>query len=530
MIRIEEISLGIHDDQELLLSKIYNILKVKKIVNWNISKRAIDSRKKKNILFVFSIDVEVEDEEKVLDSISIKDVKKHRIRLIETFIYNIKAVKEDKERKRPIIVGMGPSGIFCAIVLAEAGLKPLVIERGKDVDSRIKDVELFFKKRELNIKSNVEFGEGGAGTFSDGKLYTNIRDNRTKYIFKEFIFAGADPEIAYDARPHIGTDKLRTIVKNLRRKIIELQGDVRFNSCLTDINFKNNKIESIVVNGKEKILTNDLILAIGHSARDTYEMLYNKNIKIQQKPFSIGVRIEHKREMIDRSQYGEEYNNPRVPRARYDLVVHLKDRSVYTFCMCPGGYVISGASEENMITTNGMSESRQDGENSNSALLVNIYPSDFESDHPLAGIEFQRKWERRAFEVGGKNYDAPIQLVGDFLKDKSSFEPKDIQPTYMPGVNLTSLKDCLPNYVVDSLKEALPLFDNKIRGFANEGAILTGIETRSSSPLRILRNENFETNVLGIYPIGEGAGYAGGITSSAIDGMILAEKIIDKYA
>jgi len=532
LIRIEEIALGVNEKQELLETEICDILNIKKeeIIEWIISKKAVDSRKKEKILFVYSVDVKLKNQEKIFKKIYVKKIKRHRIRFIDPFFYNIKIVKKDAKRKRPIVIGSGPSGIFCALVLAEAGLNPLIIERGKDVDSRIKDVQLFFEKRELNTESNVEFGEGGAGTFSDGKLYTNINDPRTKYIFDEFIKAGASSEIAYDARPHIGTDKLRIIVKNLRKKIISLGGEIKFETCLTDIEYKNDKISCVLLNSKEKILADDLILAIGHSARDTYGMLYNRNIKMESKPFSIGVRIEHKKEMINKSQYGEEYDNPRLPSARYNLAVHLKNkRSVYTFCMCPGGYVISGASENGMLTTNGMSEYEQDGENSNSAILVNINPCDFESDHPLSGIDFQRKWEKEAFELGGKNYNAPAQLVGDFLKNNCSEELKGINPTYRPGVTLASLRDCLPEYVIESLKEALPLFDRKIKGFSNREAILTGIETRSSSPVRILRNDNFETNISGIYPIGEGAGYAGGITSSAVDGILLAEKIIEKY-
>jgi uncharacterized FAD-dependent dehydrogenase len=501
----------------------------KEIVEWNIFKRSIDSRKKRKILFIYSVNVEIKNQEEVLNKINPLKIKKHRIRLVEPFLYNITTLKEDKKRKRPLIVGSGPSGIFCALVLAEAGLKPIIIERGKDLDSRVKDVELFFEEGKLNTESNVQFGEGGAGTFSDGKLYTNINNSRTKYIFEEFIKAGAPSEIAYDARPHIGTDKLRIVVKNLRKKIIELGGEVRFETCLTDIECEQDEIRAVILNNTERILVDELILAIGHSARDTYEMLYNKNLKMEAKPFSMGVRIEHKKEMINRSQYGEEYNNPRLPSARYDLVAHLDNkRSVYTFCMCPGGYVISGASEKDMLTVNGMSEYKQDNENSNSALLVNITPSDFESEHPLSGIEFQRKWERKAFELGGGNYNAPIQLVGDFLNDTPSKEFKEIKASYKPGIALMSLKECLPDYIVESLKEALPLFDKKIKGFASEEAVLTGIETRSSSPLRILRNRDYETNILGVYPIGEGAGYAGGITSSAIDGIMLAEKIIEK--
>lgn len=535
---IEEITLGLEEEESFLSGKIAQVLEIKseEIVSYSIAKRAIDSRNKRKILFVYSVEVKIKNQENYFSALqnapeSLKEkIKRHKVRIGEPYIYEIKRVAEKAVQKRPIVVGTGPAGLFAALLLAKSGLKPLVVERGKDVDSRIKDVNSFFADGKLNTKSNIQFGEGGAGTFSDGKLYTLINNPRTKYIFEEFIKAGAPEEIAWDAKPHIGTDKLRQIVKNIRQEIIENGGEVRFETCLTDIEVKNKKIVAAIFNGEEKVLTDDLIIATGHSARDTYEMLYKRKLEIKAKPFSVGVRIEHKAEAINKSQYGDFFDHPKLPAARYKLVAHLPgNRSVYTFCMCPGGYVVAASSEQGMLVVNGMSEYAQDGQNSNSALLVSVTPEDFDSDHPLAGMEFQRKWESKAFSAGGGDYKAPAQLVGDFLQDKESLKIKSVLPTYRPGVKLTSLNNCLPDYVVDSLRKALPLLDRKIKGFAHPEAVLTGVETRSSSPVRLLRNEFYQSNIKGIYPAGEGAGYAGGIVSSAVDGLTVAEAIIEKY-
>ena len=531
MIRIEEIKLSINKDEGIIKNEILNILGIsnKELIEYRIIKKSIDSRNKNRICLIFSVDVKLKDEEKILSDKHNRNFKIHRIKKIEGYQYSFLKVEAGKKIKRPVIVGTGPAGLFAGIILAKAGLKPKIFEMGKDVDSRIKDVKNFFEKGVLSENSNVQFGEGGAGTFSDGKLYTLIKNERIKYVFEEFIEAGAPKEIAYDAKPHIGTDKLRTVVKNIRKKIVSLGGEIFFEKKLTDIKIKNNKICSVIINDSEEIITDDLILAIGHSSRDTFEMLLKRQLEICPKPFSIGLRIEHKKEDIDKAQYGDFYDNKNLPAAKYKLVAHLPNgRSVYTFCMCPGGYVVGATSDIESVVTNGMSEYLQDNENSNAAVLVNVNLKDFESDSPLAGIYFQKKWENKAYILGGSNYYAPSQLVGDFLNDKISTQYFDVKPTYKPGVKFALLKDCLPDYVVESIKQAMPIFDRKIKGFANKNAIFTGVETRSSSPVRILRND-FQSNIKGIFPAGEGSGYSGGIVSSAIDGIKVAETVIKKY-
>ncbi len=523
-IKIEEIKLSLREEESLLSEKIVKILWIEKedLLDYKIVKKAIDSRNKRDILFVYSVWVNLKNGEQIfqnLDNFSeqIKNnIKKHKVR--------------NKPKNPPVIVGSWPAGLFCALVLAEAWMNPIVVERWKKVDERIKDVELFSSTWLLNNNSNIQFGEWWAGTFSDGKLYTLVNDKRSKFIFEELVKAGAPAEIIYDAKPHIGTDKLRILVKNLRNKIISLWWTFRFETCLTDIEVVENKLKSITLNNQEKLETSELVLAIWHSARDTLEMLYNRWVEMKAKPFAMWVRIEHDASLINKSQYWDNYNNKKLWTARYKLVTHNeKERSVYTFCMCPGGFVVPASSEKNRLCINGMSEYAQSSGISNSALLVPVNPLDFPSNHPLAWIEFQRFWEEKAFIQGGSDYKAPAQLVGDFLAKRPSKHIWKIVSTYKPWIKLTSLDECLPEFITKALRIALPELDKKIRWFASPDAILTAIEARSSSVVRFTRDENGESNIAWIYPSGEWAWYAGGITSSAIDGLKIGESIILKY-
>lgn len=526
MLRITNIKLSLEEDESLLKSKIARKLRISEsdILSYNIFKKSIDARKKSDIHFVYSVDVELKNEDRILKLFSDKGVSK-----VKDIKYEYKRISTHGI-KRPVIVGMGPAGIFAGLALARMGFNPIILERGKSVDERIADVELFWKEGRLNTESNVQFGEGGAGTFSDGKLTTSINNPRARVVLEEFVEAGAPKEILYTNKPHIGTDKLRDVVKNMRNTIISLGGEVRFNSKVTDLIIEKGHIAGVEVNNEEIIESDRVILALGHSARDTFEVLYNRGVNLIQKPFSIGVRIEHHQSFIDRSQYGKFAGHKRLGAADYKLSAHFDNgRSSYTFCMCPGGVVVAAASEEGMVVTNGMSYYARDKENANAALLVGVNPEDFGDDHPLAGVEFQRKWERLAFQLGGGSYRAPAQRVGDFLEDRPSEGIGEVSPTYSLGVTMTDLRECLPEYVTDTLKLALIAFDRKIKGFADPDAIMTGVETRSSSPVRILRDESLQSNIKGLYPIGEGAGYAGGIMSAALDGLRVAEEISKIY-
>lgn len=431
---------------------------------------------------------------------------------------------------RPVVVGAGPAGLFAALTLAEAGWAPILLERGAPVDQRRRDVAAFWRGEGLNPHSNVQFGEGGAGTFSDGKLTTGIKDPRCGQVLETFAAHGAHEEILYQAKPHIGTDRLASIVTSMRKRIIALGGIVRFGAQLTGLHIEASALRGVTVRTgdvEEQLDATALILAIGHSARDTLTMLHDCGLRMEQKPFSIGVRIEHPQSMIDRSQYGTFAGHPALGAAEYKLAVHLPTgRDIYTFCMCPGGQVVAAASEPGGICTNGMSAFARDGRNANSALLVGVSPADFPSPHPLAGIELQRTLERTAFSAAGGDYRAPAQLVGDLLAKRASRTLGDVEPSYLPGVTLGDLGDCLPGFVLDSLRTGFAQMDRQVRGFAAPGALLTAPETRSSSPVRIPRDASGQGSIRGVYPTGEGAGYAGGILSAAVDGIKMAESIL----
>ncbi len=529
MLRVSNIKISIDDDKSKILKLVLNKLKIKEseLIKYHIFKESIDARKKGKIDFVYTVDVEVKNEQKLLKK-GLKDI-------VEVKQPHYVGVQHgsNKINHRPVIVGSGPAGLFAALLLAQRGYNPLLLERGLDVDERTKDINNFWNNRVFKTNSNVQFGEGGAGTFSDGKLTTRIKDIRCRKVLEELVNFGSPDEILYSHKPHVGTDILKNVVKNIREEIKRLDGEVRFNTQVTDIEVENDRIKAVIANNKERIECDNVIFAVGHSARDSYEMLYSKGVKIIQKPFAIGARIEHPQELINKSQYKEFYNHPRLGAADYRLIEHTSNgRTAYSFCMCPGGTVIASASNEFEVVTNGMSEHARDKVNANSAFLVNVTPEDFGSTHPLAGIEFQRKYEKLAYELGGKNYNAPMQLVGDFLNDKRTTDIGKVEPSYKPGVTTADLRECLPEFVTSTMKEALVSLDRKLNGFAMHDAVLTGVETRSSAPVRIVRDEETLQSVStkNLYPCGEGAGYAGGIVTAAVDGIKCAEKIIEKYS
>ena len=526
MIRLRDIALPFDHKPDALAAGILKRLNIseQELLDFTIIRKSIDARRKNNIVAVYTLDVRVKNEPELLSRFS-QDI---RISPAPCMNYRMPAVG-DIRGLRPVVVGSGPCGLFAALILAQLGYKPVLIERGKDVKSRIRDVQNFWCNGELDQESNVQFGEGGAGTFSDGKLTTQIKDknNRSRKVLEEFVKAGAPEEILYQARPHIGTDNLVRVVKNLRGGIISLGGQVRFETKLTGIEIRGGKVAGAIVNDSENIETGTIVLALGHSARDTFEMLHRLGIPIEAKPFSIGVRIEHPQDVIDKAQYGRRASGEFPGPAEYKLVHHCQnDRSAYTFCMCPGGEVIACSSEAGGVVTNGMSFYSRNRPNANSALLAGVTPRDFAGTDPLAGIAFQRKWERKAFETGGNNYFAPVQLVGDFLAGRPSRSLGRVEPSYRPGTTPCDLGECLPGFVVETLRLAIPQMDRKLKGFSMSDAVMTAVESRSSSPIRIVRDRTFQSPALeGLYPAGEGAGYAGGIISSAVDGIKVAEAI-----
>ena len=491
----------------------------------SLFRRSIDARKKDKICFICSLDIELNGNENTVLRRCKSAVK------VDQYRYDL---PEWSGGASPVVVGFGPAGMFAALVLAQSGAKPIVVERGKDVDARTADVDRFWLSGKLDESSNVQFGEGGAGTFSDGKLNTGTKDSRQRKVLEELVRHGAPEEILYNAKPHIGTDKLKITVKNIREEIISLGGRVLFETKFTGYETKDGSITAAVIerNGSREVIeTDSVILAIGHSARDTFEMLYDKKLPVEAKPFSVGARIEHLREKIDRSQYGRFAGHKNLGAAYYKMNVRTSDgRGAYTFCMCPGGKVVNASSESVRLCTNGMSEFARDEVNSNAALLVGVNPDDYGSDNPLAGMHFQRRLEEKAFSLGGGGFCAPVQRVGDFMNDRPSNSTGSVKPSISPGYTPANLHDILPGFVGEGMKQAISEMGRKLEGFDDADAVLTGLETRSSSPIRILRSaETLQSaGVAGLYPCGEGAGYAGGIISAAVDGIKCAEKMIGK--
>lgn len=527
MIRINEIKLALDDEESLLRVKSAKLLKIneKYIKNLTIYKKSIDARKKEDVHFSFTVDVEISLDENQIA----KKCKSGKVSIVKPYKYELPKNKR-ASKFRPIIAGFGPAGMLAGLILAEAGLRPIILERGKNIDARQKDVNEFWTMAKLNEESNVQFGEGGAGTFSDGKLTTGIKSPFIKKVLDEFYEAGAPEEILYSSKPHIGTDRLAIVVKNIRKKIERLGGEVRTECRLEKLLIANGFIHGVTYINKgikTDIETDSVIMAIGHSARDTVEMLYNTGAEMIQKPFSVGARIEHPQSLINKAQYGKFADHKKLGAADYKLSCHgLHERGAYTFCMCPGGTVVAAASEKEGVIVNGMSDLARDGENANSALLVGIEPKDFPSSHPLSGIYYQREIEHKAFELAGGNYKAPAQLVGDFLQSKKSTSLGDVEPTYPLGVTLTDLDECLPEKVSHTMKSAIVEMDKKLNGFNLYDAVLTAPETRSSSSVRILRDEFMQCSIRGVYPCGEGAGYAGGIVSAAVDGIKCAHAVL----
>lgn len=526
MIRLTNLKLNLDHTEDDLKNLIMFTLKIKaeQLVDFTVFRRGIDARKKRSIVLLYTVDVNTTDNQELLE----KFESNQSIRQTPDMAYKFVTKAPEDLGERPVVIGFGPCGIFVGLVLAQMGFKPIILDRGKEVRERTKDTFGFWRKRTLNTESNVQYGEGGAGTFSDGKLYSQVKDKKHygRKVLNEFVDAGAPEEILYVSKPHIGTFKLVTMVEKMRARIIELGGEIRFSSRVDDLDIQDGKIKGLTLSNGDKIVASHIALAIGHSARDTFQMIHDKGVYVEAKPFSVGFRIEHPQSLIDEALYGKSAGHPILGAADYKLVHHCKNgRSVYSFCMCPGGTVVAATSEENRVVTNGMSQYSRNERNANSAIVVGIDPADYPGG-PLAGIDFQRQLESAAFKLGGETYDAPMQRVGDFLSGTPTQAEGEVEPSYKPGVKLTDLSGLLPEYCNIALREAIPAFNRKIHGFATEDATLTAVETRTSSPICIKRNASLQSiNTQGLYPAGEGAGYAGGILSAAIDGIKIAEAM-----
>jgi uncharacterized FAD-dependent dehydrogenase len=529
MIQITDLALPFDHTEDDMQSAVLKKLRIEsqELLSIKIIRSSLDARKKHKIRRVYTVRVETAGEKNILERFT----KDRQVTKAKEAVYTTPVLLKKPEKLRPLVIGTGPAGLFAGLVLAEAGLGPLLLERGKPVKERTQDTFQFWKNRNLNTESNVQFGEGGAGTFSDGKLQTRVKDkaNRDKKVLNELVKAGAPKEILYENKPHLGTANLVKIIQSLKEKIIKLGGEYKFQSRVDDLILEGEQIKGLLLGGGEEIYSDFVVLAIGHSARDTFEMLARRGVKLEAKPFSIGFRIEHPQTLIDQNQYRQYAGHPRLGAADYQLAHHSSSgRTVYSFCMCPGGSVIAASSEPGMVVTNGMSQYARNEINANSAIVAEVYPADWGAE-PLGGIEFQRHWERIAYQIGGENFDAPCQLIGDLLSGIPSTTLGAVVPSYQPGIMLADLRECLPDFVMGAILESLPEFEKRIKGFTRDDAVITGVETRTSSPVRIIRGKDYQSvSVRGLYPIGEGSGYAGGILSSATDGIKAAEALIDK--